>query len=199
MAARSLPSATAVVAAFLTLTFALAACSLPRSPRRVAHRRNSPEGRRAAAAFHKTFESTVPSIDAALPLATMVDTVFRKGEDVVTSRAWFSGRQPVCIKLWLTQSGDTVSTDFFYYQQGRVTAWTSTRIPREGEFGWPRVLTLHMLIAPDGTTLWLEGGTLGHKFENYLPPKDELMTEGNRMQDTLREILTRRVARLEGW
>jgi hypothetical protein len=193
---RSFPRATATVAVFLALAFALAACSSPRTPRQAANQKDSPDGRRAQADFHKMFEETVPSIEAVLPMATVVDTVVQEAAVELTSRAWFTRRRLLSIKMWMTQAGDTSQTDFFYYQNERVRAWSTAVRRPTGEVG-PDHILMRALIAPEGKVLWLEGGSAEHTFSTYLPPMNDMIREANRKQDVMRQILSRRAARLE--
>jgi len=107
------------------------------------------------AAFREVFEETVPTIEAALPLATVVEHV-SDGKVKDIRRAWFSNGQPVCMRFFTIDQGETTSTDAYYYQQGRLVAWSIMfRTPA----GDPRGLVLveaRAAFESNGAVRWAE-------------------------------------------
>src|SRR5216117_268683 len=104
----------AAVAALVAWAFALAGCApSPRGGERADSGKPHAPARPDEAAFHEMFEQTVPSIEAALPLATVADSIVRKGPEEFLARAWFSGGHPVYMKVALIESGDTTSMDLY--------------------------------------------------------------------------------------
>jgi len=68
----------AIVAAIAACGLALAGLRAVAARRAAGRREGARRGRLDSAGFHEMFEQTVPSIEAALPLATVVDSVIRR-------------------------------------------------------------------------------------------------------------------------
>jgi hypothetical protein len=184
-----------VVTALVAWGCALAGCASPGVEQRGATGNRTTAERQTETTYREMFEQTVPSIDAALPLATVVDSVIRKDGEEFVSRAWFSEGQPVCMKVFLIESGDTTAADHFYYQRGRLAAWFKTLHWRKGEPGWPHHVAARALIGPNGkprrVVMWKDGQVVPVDS----PMASTIIRMSAEMESGLREILARKASR----
>jgi len=185
----------AIVAAIAACGLALAGCApSPRGGQRAAGKAPA-AARLDSAGFHEMFEQTVPSIEAALPLATVVDSVIRRDAEEFVSRAWFSGGKPICMEVALIENGDTTSTDHYYYQRGRFAAWFKTIHWRKGEPGWPHHVEARALIGSNRKPRWVEMTKDGRAVPLDSPLASTLMGMAFEMESGMREILARKASR----
>jgi hypothetical protein len=111
-------------------------------------------------AYHLTFDQIVPSIQAALALAARVDSAVSKNGSTFHSAAWFANAKPVALDISLVEAGDTTAVDHYYFQQGRLIAWTK-RLHAPSRAGVHR-LVLDVVVDPvDGMPLVVRGSRDG--------------------------------------
>jgi hypothetical protein len=185
----------AAMATVVALGAGLAGCSSQGA--REQTRPSGPAGEsKVDAAYREMFESTVPSIEAALPLAMRVDSSLVMDTRVFTARAWFSGGQAACMKVFQIERGDTTSADSYYYEKGRLVAWVSTMHRPEDPPG-RRGGVVRALIGPDGRarrTDFIVGGVLMPPNPRLTPDVVRFMTA--ELDTGLRAMLTRKASRM---
>jgi hypothetical protein len=70
----------------------------------------------------QTFDERVTSIDAAIPLATKVDTLLGTAKSGVRIIGWFSGQAPIRIDVEETNDGARAGLYRYYYENGGLVA-----------------------------------------------------------------------------
>lgn len=186
----------ALCAALCAIT--LAGCSSPRATRQGATR--TPEASsRDEVAFREMFDETVPSIEAVLPLALVVDNALVTDTTAFITRAWFSARKPVCMKMLSIEAGDTTSTDDFYYRDGRLVAWAKMVRGPDLEHQMREGVT-RALFGPNGSVRWVEMSLNGTVLPRRLTPGPKIVKWMTAEYDTgLRALLTRKAERSSRW
>ncbi len=112
---------------------------------------SSPAASAREQAYHEMFEQTIPSIEAALPLAQRVDsTVVGHDGGEFHAIAWFSDQAPAALNEFLVEQGETTSVDHFYYTHGRLAAWTKQLHWLPTERGWPHRVSVRAMFGADG-------------------------------------------------
>lgn len=197
----------------LAALVALAGCSRPEDSRRAdsgeargtggsATTSDTGEGGANAAhgpAFREVFDQVVPSIEAALPLAERVDSSLTgHNGDTFHATAWFSNHAPVALVVFLIQSGDTTSDERYYYQQGRLVAWTKRLHWLRTQVGWPHRMTAEATIGLDGHVTEVHA----RRDDREFPAASQLVTTLVRMSldaaPGMLEILKAKAARPRG-